>query len=101
MIELNIAFVIQLINFGVFVIALNFLLYKPVRKVLAERRQILESSRAKTDAVDVEVHEKIALYEARLRDAKTEANQLRNESIKQAQVEESQSSWRKPGQRRR
>lgn len=90
MIELNVAFIIQVINFSVLAIALNFILYRPIRKVLAERRQTLEASRAKAEAVDVEVREKMALYEARLREARDEASQRRNEAIKQAQAEETQ-----------
>jgi F-type H+-transporting ATPase subunit b len=87
-IELNLAFFVQLINFGILVLVLNIFLYKPIRKVLAERRQVIDSARDKAIAVDQEVQEKMALYEARLRDAKTEAAGRRAEALKQAQAEE-------------
>lgn len=88
MIELNLAFFVQVVNFGILVLVLNIFLYKPVRKVLADRRQVVDSAREKAAAVDLEVQEKMALYEVRLRDAKAEASARRAESLKQAQVEE-------------
>jgi F-type H+-transporting ATPase subunit b len=87
-IELNIAFVVQLINFGILVLVLNIFLFKPIRKVLADRRQVVASARDKAAAVDLEVQEKMALYEARLHDAKAEAAGRRAEALKLAQAEE-------------
>jgi len=87
-IELNLAFFVQVVNFGILVLVLNIFLYKPIRKVLSERRQVVEGARDKAASVDLEVQEKMAQYEARLRDAKAEATARRAESLKQAQVEE-------------
>lgn len=88
MIELNLSFVIQLINFGILVLVLNIFLYKPIRKVLADRRQVIDSARDKSVSVDEEVQAKMAQYEARLREAKTGAGIIRAEALKQAQLEE-------------
>ena len=88
MIELNLAFFVQLVNFGILVLLLNIFLYKPIRKVLADRRQVVDGAREKAAAVDLEVQEKMAQYEARLRDAKAEAGARRAESLKLAQAEE-------------
>ncbi|MEI7816192.1 MAG: ATP synthase F0 subunit B [Desulfuromonadales bacterium] len=88
MIELNLSFVIQLINFGILVLVLNVFLYKPIRKVLADRRQVIDSAREKTVSVDAEVQSKMAQYEARLYAAKTEAGASRAEAMKVAQAEE-------------
>jgi F-type H+-transporting ATPase subunit b len=87
-IELNLAFFVQIINFGILVLVLNIFLFKPIRKILAERRQIVDSAREKTASVDLEVQEKMALYEAKFRDAKTEATARKTEALKQAQAEE-------------
>jgi F-type H+-transporting ATPase subunit b len=87
-IELNLAFIVQLINFGILVFILNTFLYKPIRKVLADRRLVIDSAREKAASVDLEVQEKMARYETRLRDAKTEAAGRRAEALKQAQAEE-------------
>jgi F-type H+-transporting ATPase subunit b len=87
-IELNFSFVIQLINFGILVLVLNIFLYKPIRKVLADRRQVIDSAREKTESVDAEVQGKMAQYEARLHAAKAEAAAHRAEALKLAQAEE-------------
>lgn len=88
MIELNLAFFVQVVNFGILVLVLNIFLYKPIRKVLADRRLVVDGAREKAAAVDLEVQEKMALYEVRLRDAKADAGARRAESLKQAQAEE-------------
>ncbi len=88
MIELNVSFVIQLINFGILVYILNTFLYKPIRKVLADRRNVIDSAREKTVSVDAEVQSKMTQYEARLHAAKAEAGIRRAEALKLAQVEE-------------
>ena len=88
MIELNLAFFIQVVNFGILVLVLNIFLYKPLRKVLADRRQVIDGAREKAAAVDLEVLEKMSQYEARLRDAKADASARRADALKQAQTEE-------------
>ena len=88
MIELNLAFIIQILNFCVLVIILNLFLYKPIRRFMADRRQVIESARSTADSVDQEVREKMALNEARLQEAKAEAALRRTEAIRQAQAEE-------------
>ncbi|MBV5341359.1 MAG: ATP synthase F0 subunit B [Deltaproteobacteria bacterium] len=88
MIELNLSFVVQLINFGILVLVLNTFLYKPIRKVLADRRQVIDSAREKTVSVDAEVQSKMDLYEARLHAAKAEAGARRADALKLAQAEE-------------
>ena len=88
MIELNLAFFVQIVNFGILVLVLNIFLYKPIRKVLADRRQVIDGAREKSAAVDLEVQEKMAQYEARLRDARAEAAERKAEFLKQAQAEE-------------
>jgi len=87
-IELNLAFVVQLINFGILVLVLNIFLYKPIRKVLSDRRNVIDSAREKAILVDEEVQAKMAQYESRLREAKAEAGGHRAESLKEAQLEE-------------
>ena len=88
MIELNLAFVIQLINFGILVLVLNIFLYKPIRKVLADRRFVIDSAREKTISVDEQVQAKMTQYESRLRDAKAEAGLRRPDALKQGQIED-------------
>ncbi|WP_298432433.1 ATP synthase F0 subunit B [Geobacter sp.] len=88
MISLDLAFVIQVVNFLVLMLVLNVLLYKPIRKVIADRKAQIEGSRERAAAVDREVQEKVALYEARLREVKARAGEEREALRKEAQQEQ-------------
>ena len=89
MISLDISFFIQIINFLALLLLLNIFLYKPVRKALADRDAGINSARARAAEVDTDVQEKMALYEARLREAKAKANEERSLLRKEAMAEES------------
>lgn len=88
MINLDLAFAVQIVNFGLLVLVLNIFLYKPIRALLAQRRQEIQSARERAVSVDQQVQEKVAQYEARLRDAKAEVGAKRAELVKEAQAEE-------------
>lgn len=89
MISLDLAFVIQVVNFLVLMVILNVFLFKPIRKVMADRRAQIDGSRERAAAVDKDVQEKMALYESRLRDVKASAGAERETLRKEAQQEES------------
>lgn len=74
MISLDLAFVIQFVNFLVLMLVLNIFLFKPIRKVMADRKGQIDGARERAAAVDKDVQEKMALYEARLREIKAKAN---------------------------
>lgn len=88
MINIDLAFLIQLINFLVLLAVLNVLLYKPIRKVLAERQGRIADARSKAEGVDRDVQTKMAEYEARLREMKSGAADERGTLVKEAQAEE-------------
>ena len=88
MINLDLAFVVQIVNFGLLVLVLNIFLYKPIRALLAQRRQEIQSARERAVTVDDQVQAKVAEYEERLRDAKAEVGAKRAELVKEAQAEE-------------
>lgn len=78
MISLDLAFVIQFVNFLVLMLVLNIFLFKPIRKVMADRKAQIDGARERAAAVDKDVQEKMALYEARLREIKAKANAERD-----------------------
>ncbi len=88
MINLDLAFVIQLVNFLVLVLVLNIFLYKPIRKVLADRQGEIAAARKRAEGVDKDVQEKMAEYEGRLRSIKAQASGERASLIKEAHAEE-------------
>jgi F-type H+-transporting ATPase subunit b len=87
-ITLDLAFVIQLINFFLLLFILNTFLYKPIRKALADRAAEINSARQKAESVDISVQEKVAAYEARMRDVKAQAAEERATMKKAAEAEE-------------
>ncbi len=88
MITLDLAFIIQIVNFFILLFVLNTFLYKPIRKALADRRGEIESARQRTEAVDTGVQEKVAAYEARMREVKAQAALERAAMKKGAESEE-------------
>jgi F-type H+-transporting ATPase subunit b len=87
-IDIDLAFVFQLINFLVLLAVLNVLLYKPIRKVIAERQGKIADARSRAEGVDQDVQAKMAEYEARLKEMKSGAADERAALIKEAQAEE-------------
>jgi F-type H+-transporting ATPase subunit b len=87
-INLDLTFVIQIINFLILLTVLNIFLYKPIRKAIADRTATVDGAKARAEAVDLDVQEKVALYEARLREAKAKAGEERGVLKAQALAEE-------------
>ena len=88
MINLDYAFVFQLVNFLALVLLLNAFLFKPIRKQIADRAAEINGAKAKSSAVDQEVQEKLADYEARMREIRAGAADERGVLKKEAQLQE-------------
>lgn len=88
MINLDMSFIFQLVNFLLLMLILNLFLFKPIRKILADRKAEVSGAKEKSATVDKEVQEKLALYEARMREIKARATDERSVLKKEAQTEE-------------
>jgi F-type H+-transporting ATPase subunit b len=88
-INLDITFIFQIVNFLVLMLVLNIVLYKPVRKILADRAAEIAGGHEKAAEVDRDVQEKMTQYETRLREAKIKASEERGILKKAALAEES------------
>lgn len=89
MINIDIVLLFQAVNFLLLLFFLNMLLYRPIRKVMADRAAELEAARGKTISVDSDVRDRMTEYELKLREAKTGANEERARMIGAARSEES------------
>jgi len=87
-IDFDISFVFQMVNFLVLVLLLNAFLYKPIRKQLSDRSALISGAKEKSAAVDKEVQEKLASYEARMREIRAGAADERGALKKEAQLQE-------------
>jgi F-type H+-transporting ATPase subunit b len=88
MINIDIVFLFQTVNFLVLLFLLNILLYKPIRKVMAKRDAEISAAREKTISVDTDVREKMAAYERKLREVKAGATEERGQMVREARSEE-------------
>ena len=78
---------LQFVNFIILLIILNKILYRPLMKVLAERREAIDGSHARAKDLEEGIEEKMQRYQQQLSDAKKIANEERNK-LKKAAVEE-------------
>jgi F-type H+-transporting ATPase subunit b len=87
-ISLDISFIIQIINFLLLMLVLNVILYRPIRKLIADRATEIAGGHEKAAALDSEVQDKMAQYEAKLRDAKLKATEERGVMKRDALAQE-------------
>ncbi|PLX87773.1 MAG: hypothetical protein C0619_14320 [Desulfuromonas sp.] len=89
MISLDWTLILQFANFMILLIILNRLLYRPLLRVLAERRATIDGSHEKAESLQSEIEAKMTRYQEQLSEAKTAAG-LERQKLKQvAMAEES------------
>ena len=81
MINLDATFFIQMVNFLITLVVLNYLLVKPVREQIAARKALTSGYAADIEAFSAKASEKLSGYEAALAEARAQAGQAR-EGIK-------------------
>lgn len=78
MIDLDYTIVIQLVNFLVTIIVLNFVLIKPVRTQIAARNSLIENYTSEVEGFTAEAGEKLDSYEKALAKARSDAAVVRD-----------------------
>jgi len=73
MIDINISLLFQLVNFIVLLIALNFILFNPIRQIMQEREQDISSSFGDAKAAQERTQDLLDRYNAALAEAKQNA----------------------------
>ena len=86
MIDLNITLIIQIINFMVALVGINFLIISPVRNVIRQRREMVRSIVDETAGFTLEAETRLKNYTAELETARTQAARQR-EALRQQGVE--------------
>ncbi len=77
MIELNVTFFIQFVNFLITLMVLNLILYRPIRGILKRRAEHLAQRLAEVEDFNTRAEEKLKGYEAALAAARGEAQTAR------------------------
>ena len=79
MVELNYTIWIQMVNFILLIFVLNFLLYKPVLRIIEKRNKKIEESDEKVKSLNETIEHDMAEYEGKIRQARAEAALQRDE----------------------
>ena len=88
MIKLDWTIFLQFFNFMVLMVVLNLLLYRPLRAMLAKRRESIEEGHARAKELTGQIEEKMARYQEQLQAAKAQGHQERAQLRQQAAQEE-------------
>jgi len=83
MIDIDKTLLIQIINFLVLLIALNFILFKPIRKVMQEREQGISAAFGDAKAAQDRVQGLMESYNTSLAEAKQKATTSYNTTYQQ------------------
>ena len=75
MISIDWTILVQFANFIVLMIVLNILLYRPLRNVMASRRETIDGSYDVAQSLESQIEEKMARYGEKLQAAKQQGNQ--------------------------
>ena len=81
---LNLLF--QFVNFLIFLYILHRLLYRPVRRMLDERRKRIADSLREADDLRVQVEQERAAFQGELSNARAQAQQIREEAGRSAEA---------------
>lgn len=78
MIDINISVLYQLGNFLVLLVALNYILFKPIRQIMQEREQGISSSLSDAKAAQERMQNLLEQYNVSLAEAKQKASSTFN-----------------------
>ncbi len=88
MVEVNGSMLIQMVNFLATMLILNFLLFRPIRRIISERKEKVARSEAEIERLRLGSQEKLSMFQARLDQARAEGAEKRLAARKVAQDEE-------------
>jgi len=74
---------IQIVTFLVLIYVLNFLLFKPILNIIDRRKKQLEESENEIKLFNDSVDKRVSEYDEKLKQAKTNASELKKEIIKE------------------
>ena len=89
MIEINWTIWLQFANFFVLMLVLNVLLYRPIRAVMARRRETVEGSHRRAKDLENQINEKMERYQGQLQEARLKGAQEKAVLRQDAATEES------------
>lgn len=80
--------ILQAINFVILIAILNFVMFRPMRNILSQRKETITGSHDRASELEAQIDEKMARYEEKLQEAKLQGNQEKNQLRQAAAGEE-------------
>ncbi len=87
MVEINFTLLIQILNFIILVGILGHFAYKPILKVMDERKARIQNDLDSAAAANAAAAKLKETYEAQLQDAQAQAQEIVNKAVKEAKVQ--------------
>ncbi|MDR3569309.1 MAG: ATP synthase F0 subunit B [Syntrophobacteraceae bacterium] len=97
MVDINYSLFIQMANFLVFLILMNFVLYRPIRRIVAERKRHVLEKQEGIERIEGLSQSGLSDFDARLRDARMSGAQ-RIQELKAAGYEQEKELLRQVGE---
>ncbi len=82
MVSLDSTIFIQMINFLILIFILNVLLYKPILGIMDKRKKRIQDTEDEIKNINLTIEEKMAAYEEKVRLAKMDALNQKNDILK-------------------
>ena len=70
MIDINISLFIQMANFLIFLFLMNFVLYRPIRRIVAERKKLISQKQEGIESLEAQAQGALLEYDRKLQDAR-------------------------------
>ncbi len=90
MIKLDWTIFIQMVNFIILIWALNYVAYRPIRGILAKRREKVDGLESGIDRFESDAMEKAAAIEAGIKEAREKGLKMKEAMAEKARQEEQQ-----------
>lgn len=84
----DVSVIIQIINFVVLILVLNFLLYRPIRKILNQRKERIQGLELSIDTSSRAAEEKDQAFIQGIKDARVKGMQKKDALLQEAEQEE-------------
>ncbi len=90
MIKLDWTILIQMVNFIILIWALNYVAYRPIRGILAKRKEKVDGLESGIDRFESDAMEKAAAIEAGIKEAREKGLKMKESMAGEARQEEQQ-----------
>ena len=87
MIEINLSLLIQMANFLVFLLLMNLVLYRPIRRIVAERKKMMAEKQEGIERLEVEALSAVQEYDRKIQESRRSGIQ-RIQELKAAAYDE-------------